>query len=795
MLTCSFARPLPLLMFVGSLLGAQASAQPLNLPEMPRIDIAHHTQAQRYDNQSVVRAHTTTRGQLDAMLPMTESVWSERIGVGSIDVQIDRDRLADLTGLGIAYDILIPDLEAHYRAHWREVQTLAKQRLDQPHPRGGGVHDDSWFSNYKQFADIIAYFNNIAAVRPDLATMGVAGRSLQNNEIYMLTLSAPDAPGNARSDRPVVIWHGAQHAREWVSPMTVSYLASKFVDDYGVDPRVTDILDHTRLVILPVMNPDGYLYSWSTQRYWRKNRRSNGSGSYGVDLNRNWGYQWGGQGASTNPNDDTYRGLTAFSEPETQVMRDLAISYGGDLAAHIDYHTYSQLILWPFGYAAGVQTPEPDRTFYDNLATDMSNEIMSVSGAFYDPIQSVDLYPASGASSDWFYGDLGIKSLTIELRPENGAGLGGFDPSPSIILPTAVENYEAAKLFVERTTQAVSFGYEPVDVVVAGAPTPVELSVTDVLATHQPGSVTLNARVGTGGTFTPVAMSPQGTGLYRADLPAASCASTIEYYFSLTTTGGDTVTFPRAGAGAPLSALAQEFTVAFEDEMETDTGWVVGHPSDTATTGIWERADPQGTAAQPEDDHTPGTGTHCWVTDGRAGTGVGSYDIDGGATTLISPILDAVILGDRAQLVYWRWYSNDQGASPNEDSMLVQISNDAGNSWTTLETVSHNAGAWVRAAFTIADFVEPTDMIKVRFIASDLGSGSIVEAGVDDLQIVAIGCNTNPADLNGDGTLDFFDISAFLNAFANQDPIADFTNDGVFDFFDISAFLAAFAQG
>ncbi len=767
-----------------------AVAQPVALPEMPRLDLDAHTPEPIYANHSVIRARTTTQAQLSALLGLVDSVWSERTGVGLLDVQLDRKHLPTLTRLGIGYDMLINDLQSHADARWNQMRALERMQADGP-PRGGAVHDDAWFGNYKQLADIITYFNTIAAARPDIAAMADVGDSLQGNDIYALTLTGPDQPGNARADRPVVIWNGGQHAREWVSPMTVSYIASKLADEYGSDPRVTGLIDNTRIVIVPVMNPDGYLYTWSNERFWRKNRRNNG-GSFGVDLNRNWGYEWGGEGASSFPGDDTYHGTGPFSEPETQVMRDLAVSYGDDLVAHIDYHTYSQLILWPFGYASGVQTPEPDRTFFDELATALSDEILAYSGIFYNPIQAVDLYPAAGDSSDWFYGELGAKSLTFELRPSDGGGFGGFDPPPSIILPTAQENYEAAKLFLERTTLPLSFTTDAPTVVEADTPAPIMLSVSDIIATHDAGSVLLNTRIGGSDTVVSVPMSPLGNNQYGADLPPAPCDSIIHYSFTVGTIAGDSIEYPTAGE---FDALAQEFSISFDDDMETDTGWVVGQAGDSATTGVWNRMNPQGTAAQPENDHTPGSGTDCWVTDGNAGTGLGDRDIDGGATTLTSPILDAISLGDDAELAYWRWYSNNAGGAPNQDSMLVQISNDIGNSWTTIETVSENAGDWVEARFRIADFVEPTDMIKVRFIASDFGDGSIVEAGVDDLRIEAVGCSSNPADLNGDGSLDFFDVSLFLSAFSNQDPAADFTGDGVFNFFDVSAFLAAFSQG
>ncbi len=780
--------PLAMMLSVSSGL---ACAQPIAIPELPRVDIQNYEQPRVYEGQTVVRVRTTTRAQFDALMGLVESVWSEREGVGILDVQIHRDKLDRLAGLGIGYDILIDDLQARHDARWDQMRRLERLGVAEP-PRGASAHDDAWFSNYKQFADIISYFNTIAAMHPQIASMSDVGDSLLGNDIYSLTLTGPETSGNLVADRPVVLWNGGQHAREWVSPMTVSYIASKLADDYGSDPRVTDIIDNTRIVIVPVMNPDGYLYTWSGERFWRKNRRNNGDGTFGVDLNRNWGYEWGGDGASPFSDDDTYHGPSAFSEPETQVMRDLASSYGDRLVSHIDYHTYSQLILWPFGYAEGVQTPEPDRTFFDELSTAMSDEILAYSGVFYDPIQSVDLYPAAGTCSDWHYGDLGVKSLTIELRPSAGAGFDGFDPDPSVILPTARENYEAAKLFVERTTQPITFAHDAVEVVPSGEMVEVRLSISDIVETHDPSTVSLLTIVSGSDIEIATPMSSVGEGEYSAMLPAADCGKVISYAFLTELVGGGSVVFP---SNDRFGALAQDFSVSFEDDMETDTGWVVGGSDDDATTGIWNRMNPQGTDAQPENDHTPGAGTDCWVTDGVAGSGLGDRDIDGGSTTLTSPILDAIALGDDAELVYWRWYSNNTGASPNADSMLVQISNDIGNSWTTLEVVTENANAWVERRFRIADFVEPTDMIRVRFIASDLGDGSIVEAGVDDLRIESVGCTVNPADLNNDGELNFFDVSIFLNAYNSGDLVADFNGDGILSFFDVSSFLGYFNQG
>lgn len=776
--------------------GCSASAQDAPFAD-DMINVLTHTPPKVYQGQVVARVHADSMREVAAAMSLAESLWSEGAGVRTpFDIQIHANRLDALREAGLEVELFIPDLQAHADARWAAVQDRerferrrALERLDQPAQRGANPHDESWFTNFKQLTEIQSYVNGLATARPDLTTIADEGDSIQGRDILSITITGPDQPGNAAADRPVIIWNGCQHAREWISPMTVTYLASRLVGDYDSDPAVKELVDTVRFVVVPVVNPDGYTYSWASERFWRKNRRDNPGASFGVDLNRNWGYEWGGDGASTDSDSDTFRGASAFSEPETQTMQSLALGFGTDLVAHIDYHSYSQLILWPFGYADGVVTPEPDRTFFDTLTNDLSDAISSFSGEFYSPIQSWQLYAASGTSTDWFYGTAGAKSITFELRPSTG-GFDGFDPPPSEILPCAQENWEAAKLFAARTTQRLSFAVSAPSTVPSGTPVDLAFTIAPGTEDYDPTSVSVFASIG-GGAITEYAAGQNGTGNYTAQLPSLLCGETAEFTVRATTLGGDDVTFP-----ATDSISIDAITVAFDDDMETDTGWIIGAAGDTATTGIWERADPERTDAQPENDHTP-TGTECWITEADAGSSVGVNDIDNGATTLTSPTLDATNGSGDAVLSYWRWYSNTAGAAPGFDTLLVQISDDNGGSWSTLEIVDETAGDWVEARFTVSDFVTPTDQVRVRFVASDFDSGSIVEAGVDDLRIEFTGCdNPTSADLAEPfGTLNFFDIAAYIALYNAADPSADLDQNGLLNFFDVSAFIDLYNQG
>ncbi len=319
-----------------------------------------------------------------------------------------------------------------------------------------------------------------------------------------------------------------------------------------------------------------------------------------------------------------------------------------------------------------------------------------------------------------------------------------------------------------------------------------------------PGTPTLNVSYDTG-TYFEIPLLSLGGNLYEATLPPPVCGSTPQWYISVV---GDESGLVTAPGDAPASAFSAEVgadVIAVDDTAEVDLGWTVGGPGDDATTGIWNRQDPVGTAAQPEDDHTAAPGVNCWVTDGRGGA-LGDFDIDGGQTTLTSPSMNASTLSD-PYISYWRWYSNDTGATPNTDVFVIQISNNGGASWQALETVgpagAGTGGGWILAQFRIADVIAPTSQMRLRFIASDEGSGSLVEAAIDDVQITGRECSTVLADCNGNGIVDSDDIASGRSADVNGngtpdecDPTEpcpqDLDGDELIGLGDLSTLLEAF---
>jgi len=261
--------------------------------------------------------------------------------------------------------------------------------------------------------------------------------------------------------------------------------------------------------------------------------------------------------------------------------------------------------------------------------------------------------------------------------------------------------------------------------------------------TLEAGSVRL--RVSTGGAFTDVPASPLGGDRWAAALPPLPCGTALAFALAARDTSGVTWTDPPA---APTQVHLAHAALArrrlFLDTLESGPGgWQAGAPGDTATTGQWTLVNPVGTDAQPEDDATP-DGVFCFVT-GQAtpGAPLNENDVDGGITTLLSPVLDASLSPDPF-VAYWRWYSGFQTLAAIDDPFVVELSNDAGATWVELERLEpagqDSLGGWIRHEARIGDFLPPTATMRLRFTAQDLGAGSTVEAAIDDLELLDYPC-------------------------------------------------------
>jgi carboxypeptidase T len=291
----------------------------------------------------------------------------------------------------------------------------------------------------------------LAERRPEVAELQEIGRSLEGRPIWALRIG--ERRGNGRK----LLFLGCHHAREWISVEVPFLLARELVEKADEAP-ISGWLSAGEIWIVPMVNPDGHEFSRTQNRLWRKNRRPNPDGSFGVDPNRNYGYMWGILDIPTSshvPSDETYVGPRAFSEPETQAVRDLIATQ--KFSGLITYHSFTQLVLYPWGYTAEEIADSTDREIMIELAQGMAERIRQIHGMEYIPQQSSKLYPTAGDTTDWTYGIYGIPSFTIELRPKT-VEEGGFILPASQIQPTFEENRSAAFYFIERLLPVPAHG-------------------------------------------------------------------------------------------------------------------------------------------------------------------------------------------------------------------------------------------------------------------------------------------------------------------------------------------------
>ena len=309
------------------------------------------------------------------------------------------------------------------------------------------------------------------------------------------------------------------------------------------------------------------------------------------------------------------------------------------------------------------------------------------------------------------------------------------------------------------------------------------------------GSGTFHVDTGVG--FQQFALTENSATSYTATFPASECMTTVNYFVSFELDSGATITFPSNSPANSFSVLsAFDLTDSFLDTFDSNLGWTV---SGNATDGQWQRGIPNnGDRGDPENDAENVGNGFCFVTDNGNTGGDDNTDVDGGETILTSPVMDASgAPNEIAFLSYYRWYSNDFGAAPNEDVFVIEISNNGGASWVNLETIGPagpgTGGGWVFVETQIDDVIAPTNNMRVRFNASDLAAGSVVEAAVDRVNISLVACQEDVlhGDVNMDGVINLLDVQPFVDLVSSGEfqAEADVNKDGVVNLLDVVPFI------
>ncbi len=330
-------------------------------------------------------------------------------------------------------DFLINDLAADFTkrniAAFREAQVAAAAATV---PQGFNYGS---MGGYYTFAEMERELDSLKLMYPGLITTKVSiGNSLEGRPIWMIKISDN---ANVDENEPEVFLNGLIHAREPISMTNLIYFMQYILANYNTDPELNCLINNREIYLVPCINPDGYVYNQTTNPsgggLWRKNRKNNGDGTFGVDINRNFGYNWGYDDLGSSPvgSSESYRGTSAFSEPETQIIRDFCIAHQfGNTANH---HSYANTFNTPWGY---VNLATPDNTHYLNWGAIATVENGLQVGTSYQNLG----YTVNGGANDWMYGEQTTKNKIFAAVVETGSSSDGFWPVQSRIIPLNESN-------------------------------------------------------------------------------------------------------------------------------------------------------------------------------------------------------------------------------------------------------------------------------------------------------------------------------------------------------------------
>lgn len=409
-------------------------ATPLLYLCLASIPVVHTDEQQyrRYAGYQVLRVHPRDAADhqaVQALLSQQCSLYQEPHGAldHPVDILCAPDYQPAACG-GLNVSVLIEDLgHLIQQERQRRVKRQASTTM-------------TW-TDYQRYDTIISWMQATAAANPSFTSLINMGSSVEKRSLLVMKIGLSPLGTKTRA-----IWiDGGIHAREWIAVSTVSYLLQKLVTTFQSDTTSNCTLAGVKSVdwyVAPLINPDGYEYTFTSDRLWRKNRQPAPAGSScaGVDLNRNWNVTGYGVGASTNPCSDVYRGPFAMSEPETRAVAQTILQYSNNIRIYLTFHSYGLNILCSWGYTSSKPVDSAKLTM---LAKKAKNGVQCVNAVRNYTIESGNtLYPAGGASDDWAKIVAKIPySYTLEL-PDDGSQHGFLLP-PSYIVPVGEEWWQA----------------------------------------------------------------------------------------------------------------------------------------------------------------------------------------------------------------------------------------------------------------------------------------------------------------------------------------------------------------
>ncbi|XP_075067481.1 carboxypeptidase A6 [Mixophyes fleayi] len=336
--------------------------------------------------------------------------------------------LSYLRQANIEHNVLVNNLQ-----NVIEKQSVSKPRRNR---RSLSKYD---YEDYHTLEEIEKWMHQMNSTHSSLIHMFSVGTSYEGRPLYVLKVGTKPSSSKKSSKREIWIDCGI-HAREWIGPAFCQWFVKEAINTHKSDPVMKKILDQFYVYVMPVFNVDGYRYSWTHDRFWRKTRSKMRLNCHGVDANRNWKVNFCEEGASYNPCDSTYCGPYAESEPEVKAVAHFIHKRRKHIKIYISFHAYAQMLLYPFSYQYGAI---PNYKCVESAAQKAVDAISSAYGIRYKhgPASTI-LYLSSGSSMDWAYSNGIPYSFAFELRDR---GYYGFLLPESLIRPTCTETMLAVK--------------------------------------------------------------------------------------------------------------------------------------------------------------------------------------------------------------------------------------------------------------------------------------------------------------------------------------------------------------
>ena len=613
-------------------------------------------------------------------------------------------------------------------------------RMDQARSEARNSGLGGWYNDFKTWPEVNTKLTQFASDSPEITTLFEVGTTHEGRTMWGVRITAP---GDA-TNRNRILFNGCQHAREWIAVMVPVYIAEHLIEGWYDDPEIQSFLETTEVIIVPIVNPDGYEYTYAAggDRFWRKNRRNNSGSCEGVDLNRNWDIDWnGGDSTSNSTCSDIYVGPSVFSEPETQAMRDLVESLP-NLITHIDFHSYSQLILKAWGYTS---TPHPQDEIIELLGVSMREAIQSVHGESYTVGTPGDiLYYADGTFQDWTT-SVGALGYTIELRPQ---GSPGFDLPPSEIIPTCEESFAAILAMLHFVSNPISITF-PNGVLSFVNPGEMH-TLTISMETPFGGAVDINTakvhiRYGETGVEATKQLASLGDGMFTAQIPGSLCGLSTEYWFDVETVAGQYQRYP-AGESVLSAGAAQ--TIA-SISMDENPNW--------STTGLWSWGQPSGGGGQYGNQDP---------TSGATGNNVMGYNLSGDYENNLSE--KHLVAGpfdlsgnQNTQLQFSRYLNVEQ---PQYDHASIGVKIDNG-SWQTIWTNSSEItdSQWQSVSYDVS-IADNSDSVWIRWTMGSTDTAWQYSGwNIDDVSMTASVEAGIVGDVNCDGVVNVIDLLSVVS--------------------------------